>query len=118
MKAANLGLRFLLELAALFALGYWGAQRDASGIVRIGLAAALPVVAATFWGLFVAPKARLGGTREVRLALGLVVFFLASAAIVSLGRVTLGWTFGALALVNTVLTYAGGPQPGETSAAA
>ena len=47
--------------------------------------------------------------------LGLGVFFLAAAAIASTGHATLGWTFGALALVNTALTYAWGPQPGETS---
>jgi hypothetical protein len=50
--------------------------------------------------------------------LGLIVFFLASAAIISLGRAALGWGFGIVALLNTWLTYSFGPQPGETSPAA
>ena len=62
------------------------------------------------------PKALLGGSRALRLVLGLVVFFLAAAALSNAGHTTLGWAFGAVALVNTVLTYAFGPQPGETSA--
>jgi hypothetical protein len=115
VRAANLVLRFLLELAALAALGYWGAQSTSSGIARVALAIPLPLAAAVFWGLFVAPKARFGGRRGVRLLLGLVVFGLASAALVSSGQPMLGWTFGAVALVNTALTYAWGPQPGETS---
>lgn len=109
LKATNLVLRFLLELTALGALGYWGAQRHWT------LAILMPLAMATFWGLVVAPKARYGGTRAVRLLLGLVVFFVAAAAIANTGHATLGWTFGAVTLVNTILTYAWGPQPGETS---
>jgi hypothetical protein len=118
VKAANLTLRFLLELVALVALGYWGARRGGSGLARIALAAALPVAAGVFWGLFVAPKSGLVASRRARLAFGLVVFLGASAALVDIGYQVLGWSFGAAALVNTALTYVGGPQPGETSTAA
>jgi hypothetical protein len=51
----------------------------------------------------------------MRLSLGLIVFLLASAAWVSLGRVVVGLMFSAITILNTVLTYAFGPQPGETS---
>lgn len=105
----------MLELSALAAIGYWGAQRGNSTVLKVTLAVLLPLIAAVYWGMFVAPKARFAGTRAVRLLLGLVVFGLASAALVHAGHTTLGWTFGAVTLVNTVLTYVGGPQPGETS---
>ena len=53
LKGANLALRFLLELAALAAVGYWG--WDAGGpLLAIAAVAAVAVV----WGLFVAPKRR------------------------------------------------------------
>jgi hypothetical protein len=118
LKAANLLLRFLLELTALAALGYWGSQRGTDAVTRVSLAVLLPLAAATFWGLFVAPRARFGGRRGVRLLLGLLVFGLASAAIGGTGSATLGWSFAAMAVINTALTYAWGPQPGETSPAA
>jgi cytochrome b len=56
--AANLGLRFLLELVALSAVGWWGWQLGGSTFGRVALAAALPLVVALVWGAFIAPKAR------------------------------------------------------------
>ena len=47
----NLALRFLLEIAALFSPGYWGWSQH-QGILRIGLAIFLPLVAAAIWGTF------------------------------------------------------------------
>src|SRR3954447_23473557 len=49
--AANLLLRFLLELAALVALGAWGWQ---TGGPVLGLL--LPLAAAVLWGAFASPK--------------------------------------------------------------
>ncbi len=115
IRLINLGLRFLLELAALGALGYWGAQHGSSTVLRVTFALLCPLAMIAVWGLFVAPKARFGGTRVQRLTLGLVVFLIAAAALVTSGYPELGWTFGALALVNTVVVYFTGPQPGETS---
>ena len=56
MKHANSGLRFLLELAMLASLGYYGfTQFD--GVAAWGLGCGLPLVAAVVWGVFVSPKA-------------------------------------------------------------
>ena len=115
LKAANLAVRFQLELSALGSLGYWGVQQGGSVVLKVALGILLPFAMAVFWGLFVAPKALFGRSRVRRLALGLLVFGVAAVALVSAGHRALGWTFLAVALVNTVLTYAWGPQPGETS---
>lgn len=55
MKAANLLLRFLLELSALAALGYWGFH-VAGGIAGILLCIGAPLLFAASWGLFAAHK--------------------------------------------------------------
>jgi hypothetical protein len=115
LKNLNLALRFVLELAALGALAFWGVRTGSALSLKFGLGAGLPVLAAVFWGSFVSPKARFGGSRGMRLSLGLIVFLLASAAWVSLGKVLVGLTYSAITILNTVLTYAFGPQPGETS---
>jgi hypothetical protein len=54
VKQANLALRFVLELAALATLGYWGATADKGRLVRVGLAVAAPLVAAIAWVLALA----------------------------------------------------------------
>ncbi|MGW4486607.1 DUF2568 domain-containing protein [Amycolatopsis sp. NPDC004368] len=55
----NLGLAFLLELAAIAALGYWGfnAAEGTAGKLLLGLGA--PTVGIGLWALFAAPTASL-----------------------------------------------------------
>lgn len=50
----NDALRFLLELSALAALGYWG-WTAGSGRVAVALATGLPLAAAVVWGVFRVP---------------------------------------------------------------
>jgi hypothetical protein len=74
VRAANLGLRFALELGLLVGVGWWGGH-------TLGWWAAplLPVVAALVWGAFLSPKARWAIPRRARLGLELVLFAIAAA---------------------------------------
>ena len=51
----NLGLRFILELVMLYALGFWGWTRHA-GFLRYLLTIGLPLLAAGLWGVFRVPE--------------------------------------------------------------
>ncbi len=95
MSPANLALRFLLELAALAALGYWGAHRPASLAARVALALLAPLAAALAWGAVVSPRARLRVTAAVRLLVELAVFGGAAWALVAAGRLRWAVAFGA-----------------------
>jgi len=103
MRIANLALRFLLELAAFGAVGYWGATVSARAVARVALGVGLPLAAATLWGIFVAPRARVVLSANMRMILGLAVFACATAALVDRGHLRLGATFVALVVVNVVL---------------
>ena len=50
----NLAFRFLLELAGLAAMGYWGWQQG-SGWVRFAAAVLVPLAASVLWGTFRVP---------------------------------------------------------------
>ena len=103
-------LRFLLELGALAALAYWGFTTG-SGATPWLLGLGAPLAAAIFWGLFVAPKARFPVSASARVDLGLVVFGLATAALVAAGATVVAVVFGALALLNAAVMLARpGPQ--------
>jgi hypothetical protein len=54
LYALNAGLRFALELASLFALGQWGFA-SADGLLAYACAFALPLTAASVWGIFTVP---------------------------------------------------------------
>jgi hypothetical protein len=95
VSAAALGLRFVLELGALAALGYAGAQ------VGWWLAALAPIAAAVAWGTFAAPRSsrRLRGVPYVTFE---VAFF--AVATVALALAATPWiaaTFGVIAAADT-----------------
>lgn len=86
MMNVNLAVRFILELCALAALGYWGFKTGGDWVARFSLGIGAPLLAAVVWGLGVAPKARLDLPAAVRLMLELAVFGAAIAALYTVGR--------------------------------
>jgi hypothetical protein len=103
MKAANLALRFTLELAALVTLAYWGASATDGVVARVLLGVGLPLAVAVFWGMFVAPRARVVLPTAVRMGLGLAVFACAAAALVDRDHIALGIGFAGASVLNVVL---------------
>ena len=108
IKGANLLLRFLLELFALGALGYWGFKIGSVTITKIALGVGAPLVAAIVWGVFVSPRAPVELPGLVVLLLQVLVFGAAAACLVATGHRTVVVAFGVISLVNAVLIYAWG----------
>jgi hypothetical protein len=112
LRAVSAGLRFLLELAGLAAVAYWGVTVGDGLLQQVSLAVGAVVLLAGVWGLFVAPKAgrRLGD--PLRLVVELVVFGVAVGALLSVGAVVVGLVFGVLVVVSEVTVWVLG-QRGE-----
>lgn len=107
----NLALRFLLELAAVLAIAYWGWQQ-AGGGVRYLLAMALAVIAASVWGTFRVPgdASASGGAAvpvpgPIRLMIELALFGFAAWALVSAGATPLSLAFAGVVVVHYLLSY-------------
>jgi hypothetical protein len=113
VRYANDGLRFLLELAALGSLAYWGFDEH-EGVAQWLLGLGLPLVAAVVWGRFVAPKASHPTTDPQRLLLELLVFGSGVVALAAAGEGTLAVVFGALVVLHLGLTFALGQRPRES----
>ncbi len=105
MRAANLALKFLLELCALAAFAYWG-SRTGPTAVNVLLGVGAPLAMALVWGTWAAPKAsrRLAGAARVTLELS--VFALAALALVAAGAAVPAAVFAALVVVNALLLSA------------
>jgi hypothetical protein len=108
IHSANLGLRFILELAALAALGYWGYRTGGTTVAKIGLAAGAVLATAVVWATFVAPNASVSVPGPVHILLQVLVFGAAAAALFTLHRPTLASAFSATVLVNAALMAAWG----------
>ena len=104
MRAANLALRFVLELSALTATAYWGFA-TASGLTQWVLGLGAPALMAVIWGLFVSPKAKVELPRPAQFAIELLVFAAAALALIVADQPVLGIVLGGLELVSGTLNY-------------
>src|SRR5919108_3961807 len=102
VKGVLLGVRFVLEIAALVALGYWGFETAESTAAELLLGLRLPLLAAVIWGLFVSPKARYG-TPLRQAVFEAVVFAAVVAALLDAGQTGLAVAFAAVAIADGVL---------------
>jgi hypothetical protein len=107
----NLFIRFVLELGALFALGYWG-WRSTSGPLRYLLGIGIPILAALVWGIFAVPddpsrsgKAPVPIPGTLRLVLELLIFGAGCWAVYDMGFQALGWIAGFIVLVHYGVSY-------------
>ena len=107
----NLALRFLLELAALGAIAYWGwTQHD--GLESWLWAIGLPLVAAVLWGTFAVPgdpsrsgQAPIPTPGAVRLILELSFFAVGVIALIVSQRVSVGVVLAAVVVFHYALSY-------------
>lgn len=102
MRAINLGLRFLLELAMLGALGYWGFTSH-TGLLRWVLGLGAPLAAATIWGMWIAPKAPQRLADPLRLGLEIALFAAAALALWAADRPGAAIVFAVVVSANLLL---------------
>lgn len=107
----NLALRFLLELAALVAMGFWGWSLTPDW-ARFLFAAGIPIFAAVVWGVFAVPgdpsrsgRAPMPTPGVLRLAIEIGFFAFAVWALFDLGSTVLGAIFAALVVVHYALSW-------------
>lgn len=107
----NLGFRFILEIAAYLAMGYWGWTQH-EGIWRYVWAVGLPLGWAILWGVFAVPedpsrsgKAPVPVPGWARLVLEFAYFATAVWALFAADQNQLGLVFGVLVLIHYALSY-------------
>ncbi len=109
VRAANDVLRFLLELCAVAAAGYWGFG-IADGVLSWLLGLGAPILVIMLWGAFVAPKASRRLPDPPRLVLELWIFAAASVGLAAAGEPVLGASLAIAVVVNIGLMFALGTR--------
>lgn len=103
IKTTNLGLRFLLELCMLAALGYWGFNTGKGTLVKIALGIGAPLIAAVLWGVFEAPNSSMRLHGAPQLILEVAIFAVAAGALYAAKHPNLAIVFALVVVVNRVL---------------
>jgi Protein of unknown function (DUF2568) len=112
LRGVTLTVRFLCELAMLAALAFWGFG-VAEGLWGWVLGIGAPVLAAAVWGAFVAPKARWPVPAPVRVAIELVLFGVAAAALAAAGQPLAAVVLGVAGVATSLLNEAQERQAGQ-----
>ncbi|MFF1649832.1 YrdB family protein [Streptomyces sp. NPDC058240] len=94
---------FVVELAALAALGWWGFATGDGVASRLLLGIGAPAVAAVVWGLFAAPRARFRPPLVGVLLVKAVVLGCGVYAVHAVGHPGAAVFFGVVVVVNTGL---------------
>lgn len=107
----NLALRFVLEITALAATGYWG-WRQHAGWQGVFLAIFIPLAIAAVWGVFNVPgdPSRSGNAPVrvpgiVRLLFEIGIFSFGAWTFFDLGMVLTSIVFGSIVLAHYLISY-------------
>ncbi|MFD6533983.1 YrdB family protein [Streptomyces sp. NPDC060184] len=103
VRTVNELLAFFVEVVALVAFARWGWHASGNAVLRIVLAVGLPVVAAVVWGMFASPKARYTLPVAGVVAVKVLVFVCAVAALYDRGGTVSALSYAAVVAANTTL---------------
>ena len=104
IKIANYGLAFLLEMSALFILGYWGFHLQADKTIRIFVGILAPLAMIVIWGIWCAPTSthRLDGIWL--LLIKCLIFAIVTYCLFSMKLTAFAVTFGFLVILHLGLS--------------
>lgn len=105
MQSANLGLRLMLEIAALAALAWAGYQAVETAPLRWMLAVVAPLAFGAAWGTFVSPRAPRRLRDPAKAVLEGMLFGAAAAALVLVDLPGLGVLLAVFAAGNIALMF-------------
>jgi len=107
----NLTLRFLLEISALIAMGYWGWTQH-QGLPRWLWTIGLPLLTAVLWGTFAVPddpsrsgQAPVPTPGILRLLLELLFFAFAAYLLIVIQQASAGWVLVIVTIIHYVISY-------------
>lgn len=101
----NLVLRFILELFAVFSLGFWGYMAWPFPFPGLFFLIGAPLFAIVLWGLFRSPKAPLKTDPLGRAIVEVAIMGSAVYAWFSLGYPIVALVFALVALVSGVINF-------------
>ena len=99
-ESLTLLVRFLLELAALGAVGWWGFKAGDGTAAKVLLGVGAPLSVAVAWGTFISPKATYEVPTAVWLGLQALVFGAAALALAAVAPARLAALFLLVVIVD------------------
>lgn len=99
-ESLTLLVRFLLELAALGAVAWWGFRTGDGGATKVLLGVGAPLLIAVVWGAFISPNASIDVPTAGWLGLQALVFGAAALALAAVAPAQLAAIFLLVVVVD------------------
>ncbi len=99
-ESLTLLVRFLLELCALAAVGWWGFETGDTAAVSWLLGIGAPLLVAVVWGTFISPKATVKVPAAVWIGLQALVFGAAALALAVVAPAGLAAVFAVIVVLH------------------
>jgi hypothetical protein len=103
LSGIALTVRFLLEIAGVVALAWWGINTGSDDLSRAAYAIGASGGLVIIWALVVAPKARNPIALPTRLLIGSALLLVAARALWVVGPEVLGMVFAVLVVLDTLV---------------
>ncbi|SEO44325.1 Protein of unknown function [Amphibacillus marinus] len=105
VRNLNNGIRFLLEVISVLAIGYWGFHYKEIGYWRIILGISTPLIVILVWSRWGAPMSdhRLDGFAKLALELGVFGFAIVCLSFSQQSKLAIALAI--VVVLNTVLVY-------------
>ncbi|HAO6015911.1 YrdB family protein [Listeria innocua] len=104
IKNSNIAIAFLIEIFAIFVLGYWGFTLQSNKIIRVIVGLLAPILMIVIWSIWCAPSSsyRLEGLWLV--ALKCLLFGIVVCCLLSMKQPSAAIGFGTIVTINLVLS--------------
>ncbi|MBS1687554.1 MAG: YrdB family protein [Bacteroidetes bacterium] len=103
IKPIHLLIAFLLEVAMLFCLGYYGFHSNMGNTGEFILGIGLPIIAIVLWGFLAAPKAKRRLPFPYLIVFKLVLFLLTALLLYKSGQPKWALVFAVIAIISESL---------------
>lgn len=96
---------FLLEICILVVLAYWGFHNSAGILAKCLFGIGTPLLVATLWGIFAAPRSNRRLTLVNRIIFALLLFLTSGLLLYQTGQTTYAIVFMIAAVVSQILVF-------------
>lgn len=104
LKTIVYATAFLLEVAMMVGLCYYGLHSGAGIVLKYVLAVALPLAAAVLWSIWAAPKSARRIVFPYRVLFAFGMFLLTAILLYQTGQRTWAIIFASVGFINAILT--------------
>ena len=104
IKNSNIAIAFLIEIFAIFILGYWGVTLQTNRIICIAVGLLAPIIMIVVWSIWCAPSSNYRLEDFWLIVLRCLLFGVVVCCLLSMKQTPAAIVFGSMVVINVGLS--------------